>query len=164
MEDGLEDDLNSAPGVAALFDLARDINRARDEGCDVSAPQTLLRELAAVLGLTLTSTSAATDLAAAPFVELLLEVRRDLRTAKQYALGADCKFASDSGSLGITLEDGPEAVRPGITAPNSCVPVQHAKAPGHSVRGLLPVASSTPQSVVARLVPRYSARPGVVLV
>jgi len=106
LEEGLEDDLNSAPGVAALFDLARDINRARDEGCDIAAAQQALRDLAAVLGLGLKPPETGEDLAAKPFVELLLEVRRDLRAAKQYQL-AD-QIRGRLTDLGITIEDGPQ--------------------------------------------------------
>jgi len=106
LEEGLEDDLNSAPGVAALFDLARDINRARDESCDIAEAQQTLRDLASVLGLALKPSEAGGDLAAKPFVELLLEVRRDLRAAKQYQL-AD-QIRGRLTDLGITIEDGPQ--------------------------------------------------------
>jgi cysteinyl-tRNA synthetase len=104
MEAGLEDDLNTAPGVAALFDLARDINRARDEGRDIAEAQALLRDLASLLGLTLVAPASGADLAAKPFVELLLEVRRDLRAAKQYQL-AD-QIRGRLTDLGIAIEDG----------------------------------------------------------
>jgi cysteinyl-tRNA synthetase len=108
LDAGLEDDLNTAPGVAALFDLAREINRTRDEGGEVGAAQTALRDLAAVLGLTLAESTSASDaqLAARPFVDLLIEVRRDLRTAKQYAL-AD-QIRARLAELGVTLEDSPQ--------------------------------------------------------
>ena len=49
----MEDDLNTAQALAALFDLVRAINRARDAGEDVTAAQATLRELTGVLGLTL---------------------------------------------------------------------------------------------------------------
>jgi cysteinyl-tRNA synthetase len=107
LEEGMNDDLNSAQGVAALFDLARDINRARDEGRDVREAQALLRDLAGVLGLTLAeSEERAAELAARPFVDLLVEVRRELRSAKQFAL-ADL-VRNRLGELGITLEDTPQ--------------------------------------------------------
>jgi cysteinyl-tRNA synthetase len=107
LEEGMENDLNSAQGVAALFDLARDINRARAEGLDTGEAQALLRDLAAVFGLTLTEPEeSAGELAARPFVDLLVEVRRELRAAKQYAL-ADL-VRNRLGELGITLEDTPQ--------------------------------------------------------
>jgi cysteinyl-tRNA synthetase len=107
LEDGLEDDLNSAPGVAALFDLARDINRVRAEGQSVDEAQALLRDLAALLGLGLEENEQeSTDLAARPFVDLLVDVRRELRAAKQFQL-ADL-VRNRLGELGIALEDTPQ--------------------------------------------------------
>lgn len=108
LEEGLEDDLNTAPGVAALFDLAREINRARDEGADVSQAQAGLRDLAGLLGLRLAEPEGnrQAQLAAAPFVDLLVAVRRDLRAAKQYALADGIR--ERLGELGVLLEDGPE--------------------------------------------------------
>jgi cysteinyl-tRNA synthetase len=108
LEEGLDDDLNTAPGVAALFDLSRDINRARDEGHDVREAQDVLRDLSAVVGLTLEAPAAggAAELAARPFVELLLDVRRDLRTAKQYALSDQIR--DRLSDLGVLLEDTPQ--------------------------------------------------------
>lgn len=49
----MDDDFNTAQAVAVLFDLARDINRGREEGVDVTAAQQTLIELATVLGFTL---------------------------------------------------------------------------------------------------------------
>jgi cysteinyl-tRNA synthetase len=108
LEEGLDEDLNTAPGVATLFDLSRDINRARDEGHDVREAQALLRDLAGVVGLTLEAppAEASAELAARPFVELLLEVRRDLRTAKQYALSDQIR--DRLSDLGVLLEDTPQ--------------------------------------------------------
>jgi cysteinyl-tRNA synthetase len=61
-----------------------------------------MRELAGVLGLRLEAANA--SLAAAPFVELLIDLRKELREAKQYAL-AD-RIRTGLSNLGITLEDG----------------------------------------------------------
>jgi len=49
----MEDDLNTAQALAALFDLAREVNRSRDGGRPVAGGQATLRELAGVLGLRL---------------------------------------------------------------------------------------------------------------
>ncbi len=51
--DAMENDLNTAQAAAALFDLAREINRARDEGRSIGAAQSVLLELAGIFGLTL---------------------------------------------------------------------------------------------------------------
>ncbi len=103
----MDDDLNTPAGLAALFDLAREINRARDEGRGVEEAQAALRELAGVLGLTLREPEAATG--AAPFMDLLVELRNDLRAAKQFELADTVR--SRLAELGITLEDGPEGTR-----------------------------------------------------
>jgi cysteinyl-tRNA synthetase len=100
--EALDDDLNTPRALAALFDLVREINRGRDEGADVTAAQALLLELAGVLGLTMEEPDSQA-IAAAPFVDLLVDVRTALREAKQYQL-ADL-VRKRLGELGITLED-----------------------------------------------------------
>ena len=69
--------------------------------------QATLRELAGVLGLTLREPEAA--IGAAPFIELLVSLRNELRAAKQFEL-AD-RVRSGLSELGITLEDGAEGTR-----------------------------------------------------
>lgn len=100
----MDDDLNTPQALAALFDLAREINRGRDAGRSVAEAQAALRELADVLGLTLAEPQA--GLAAAPFIELLVTVRNDLRQAKQFAI-AD-RIRSGLADLGVALEDTPQ--------------------------------------------------------
>jgi len=80
--EAMDDDLNTSKALAALHELARDINRARDDGRPVRDAQALLLELGEVLGLTLTETE--TDLTGAPFIELLITIRNELRQAKQF--------------------------------------------------------------------------------
>jgi cysteinyl-tRNA synthetase len=98
----MEDDLSTSGALAALFDLAREINRARDAGRGIREAQAQLRELTSVLGLKLESEA---PVEAAPFIELLITIRRELREAKQYQL-AD-RIRNGLGELGIVLEDGP---------------------------------------------------------
>jgi cysteinyl-tRNA synthetase len=101
----MDDDFGTPQAIAALYDLAREINRARGEGAtpEALAPaQAALRELADVLGLSL-KPAESDQLAAAPFVELLISIRQDLRAAKQFAL-AD-KLRQELAKLGVTLED-----------------------------------------------------------
>jgi len=105
--EAMEDDLNTAQAVAALFDLAREINRCRDEGRPVDDAQRALRELAGVLGLTLTEEEA--GLAARPFIDLLVELRDELRAAKLYPLSD--RVRSRLAELGIALEDTTEGTR-----------------------------------------------------
>ncbi len=97
----MDDDLNTAGALARLFDLAREINRARDEGRGVGEAQAVLRELAGVLGLTLRERETAAG--ADAFIDLLVELRGDLRDEKQFALSD--KVRDRLLELGITLED-----------------------------------------------------------
>ena len=106
----MDDDLNTPQAVAALFDLARDINRGRDAGQRIDAGQAALRELGGVLGLTFEDRSSPEDsLAAAPFIDLLVSVRTELRAARQFAL-AD-QIRDGLAEQGVTLEDGPRGTQ-----------------------------------------------------
>ncbi|HLZ71676.1 MAG TPA: cysteine--tRNA ligase [Dehalococcoidia bacterium] len=100
--EGMNDDLNTPQALAALYELAREINRGRDEGADIAAAQATLRELGGVLGLTFVP-GEGTKREAAPFIDLLVEVRRELRSAKQWAL-AD-QIRDRLAGLGVALED-----------------------------------------------------------
>ncbi|MCI0477762.1 MAG: cysteine--tRNA ligase, partial [Anaerolineales bacterium] len=102
----MDDDFGTPQAIAALYDLAREINRARNESAtaETLAPaQATLRELAGVLGLTLEEPQSKM-MQAAPFIELLIATRRELRAAKQFAL-AD-KVRDELAKLGVVLEDG----------------------------------------------------------
>lgn len=101
----MDDDLNTPQAIAALFDLAREINRAREAGQSINEAQEALRNLGSILGLTFQgqSTNGRDLLSAAPFIDLLLSTRAELRQAKQYAL-AD-KIRDGLAAQGIVLED-----------------------------------------------------------
>ena len=127
----MDDDFNTAQALAALFELAREINRGREEKCDVTAAQSTLRELAGVLGFTLEEPKKP-PLETGPFIallkelssqfnetprhdpemkveqliQLLIETRENLRKAKQWQL-ADVIRQRLTG-LGIALEDTPQ--------------------------------------------------------
>ena len=103
----MDDDLNTPRALAALFDLAREINRSHGER-SVKPAQERLRRLGEILGLTFAERrSAATDHASVePFIELLLATRDELRKAKHFAL-AD-QIRDGLGRQGITLEDTPQ--------------------------------------------------------
>ncbi len=105
--EAMDDDFNTAQAVAILFDLAREINRAREEGAAITEAQKTFRELAGVLGLQLKEEDR--GFAAEPFVELLVNVRAELRAAKQWHL-ADM-IRARLGALGVTLEDTPGGSR-----------------------------------------------------
>jgi cysteinyl-tRNA synthetase len=101
----LENDFNTSGAVAQLFDLATEVNRGRDEGRNIDDAQAMLRELAGVLGLSL-SGAGEDRMAAAPFIELLLELRTELRLAKQYALADTVRDRLNE--LNISVEDTPQ--------------------------------------------------------
>jgi cysteinyl-tRNA synthetase len=103
--EAMDDDFNTPRALAALFDLARELNRGRDQGGDTAAGQALLRELAGVLGLTLAAPGRQAA-EAAPFIDLLVAVRSELRAAKQWAL-AD-RVRDGLADLGVELKDSPE--------------------------------------------------------
>ena len=53
--EAMDDDFNSPQALAAIFDLAREINRLDSEGADTSEARGTFRELGGVLGLTFKS-------------------------------------------------------------------------------------------------------------
>jgi cysteinyl-tRNA synthetase len=107
---GMDDDFNTAVGLAALLELVRAINRTRDEGApaaDIAAAQAKLAEFVGVLGVTPEPAGAQdASLAAAPFIELLLETRAELRKAKQFALSD--RIRDQLKELGVEVEDSPQ--------------------------------------------------------
>jgi cysteinyl-tRNA synthetase len=102
--EAMDDDLNTPQALAVLFDLAKDINRARDDGKSVTAAQVELLELADVLGLRLEQSERAIE--AAPFIDLLVQIRSELRAAKQFQL-AD-RVRDGLAALDVALEDSPD--------------------------------------------------------
>ncbi|HMK07521.1 MAG TPA: DALR domain-containing protein, partial [Anaerolineales bacterium] len=105
--EAMEDDFNTPAALASLFDLVRSINQARDAGCEeasLGAGQAVLRELAGVLGLRLDRRQVEAGDSAA-LVQLLVEVREELRREQQWAL-AD-RIRHRLAEAGVVLEDGP---------------------------------------------------------
>ena len=105
--DAMDDDLNTPRALAALFDLAREINRSGDAGNPVTAAQDSLRNLGGILGLAFDEPQAGNGAAtgAGPFVELLLETRTALRQARQFEQADNIRDGLER--LGISVEDTP---------------------------------------------------------
>ncbi|MDP6347800.1 MAG: cysteine--tRNA ligase, partial [Dehalococcoidia bacterium] len=101
--DAMDDDFNTPQSLAVLFDLARDINRTRDEGQDTEEGRGTLLEMSGVMGLTLEE--ARPSLIAEPFIEALVQIRQELREAKQFSV-AD-QIRSRLTEMGVALEDTP---------------------------------------------------------
>ena len=106
--EAMDDDLNTPRALAALFDLAREINRSADAARPVSEAQETLRDLGGILGLTFAQPdpqSAPAHAEAAPFIDLLLETRAALRQARQFDQADRIRNALEQ--LGVSIEDTP---------------------------------------------------------
>ncbi len=107
----MDDDFNTSVALSHLFELVRAINVARAAGVDASwlgDAQATLKGLGHVLGLRLQPPTV-TPHAAAPFIDMLVTLRGELRRAKQYALADTVR--DDLAALGVTLEDTPQGTR-----------------------------------------------------
>lgn len=100
------DDFDTPRAIAAIFELGRAINRGRSThkvSESVQDARTMLLDLAGILGLDLSDVTTDDLLAAGPFIDLLIRLRNDLRTAKQFAIADQVR--DELAELGITLED-----------------------------------------------------------
>jgi cysteinyl-tRNA synthetase len=105
-ETAMDDDFNTSGALSHLFELVRSINQARDAGVGedpLGKAQGELRHLAGVLGLRLEEDGGGAQ-AATLFINLLLEVREEMRAAKQWAI-AD-RIRDRLAELGVWIEDG----------------------------------------------------------
>ena len=103
--EAMEDDLNTPQAIAALFDLAREINRCHANGFNVEDAQSSLRKLGGILGITFNpkQSKKSSDLVAEPFIHMLLDIRTELRDTKQYDLSD--KIRNMLTEQGVTIED-----------------------------------------------------------
>jgi cysteinyl-tRNA synthetase len=100
--EAMDDDFGTPAAMAALFDLAREINRGSETGADTGEAIQTFKELAGVLGLTLKQAEKPfTD--AAPFIELLIKTRKQLRDARQFKLADEIR--DKLLEMGVTIED-----------------------------------------------------------
>ncbi|HTP01999.1 MAG TPA: cysteine--tRNA ligase [Anaerolineales bacterium] len=102
--DAMDDDFNTPLAIAALFELVKAINTARDQGAtteQLKPAQDVLRELTGVLGLRLSDKTGTGD--ADKFVNLLVEVRGEVRKQKLWQLSDQIRDRLKE--LGIALED-----------------------------------------------------------
>ncbi len=103
--DSMDDDFNSAGALGYLFELVRAINQARDAGLSagqLEPAQELLVELAGVFGLRLRREKVTVTPADA-FVDLLVQVRSELRQQKLWQLGDQIR--DRLAGLGVLVED-----------------------------------------------------------
>jgi cysteinyl-tRNA synthetase len=103
----MDNDFNTAGAIAALFELIKSINTARDNGAtagELEPAQALLRELTGVLGLRLQEKQGSGD--ADKFINLLVEVRGEVRKQKLWPLSD--LIRDRLKELGVTIEDSKE--------------------------------------------------------
>jgi cysteinyl-tRNA synthetase len=102
----MDDDFNTAGALGHLFDLVRVINQARDAGVPqhgLVGAQILLRELAEdIFGLRLEHPQAEIQ-QAAPFIDLLVSLRNQLREQKLWELSDQLR--DQLANLDILIED-----------------------------------------------------------
>ncbi len=123
----MDDDMNAPQALASLFDLARAINRARDDGGTIDDAQASLRELTGVLGLRLDD-APAVELDAATLsklasqfdvscggtdvdgtIEALLASREQARQDRNFARADEIRDALSEA--GVEIEDTAEGPR-----------------------------------------------------
>ncbi len=110
----MDDDFSTPTAIAALFDLAKSINRARDAGASpssISSAQSTLLELSSAIGFDLTSPpdDAQGDQDSGDsgeLIDLILELRSMARDEKQWPM-AD-RIRDRLTELGIEVIDTPE--------------------------------------------------------
>lgn len=102
--EAMDDDFNTAGALGSIFELVRAINQARDLGADgdtLGNAQAMLKQLTAVFGLQLERPAQGQP--ADPFVDLLLQIRTELRTQKLWALSDVVRDRLKE--LGVVIED-----------------------------------------------------------
>lgn len=110
-EAAMDDDFNTPGALSTLFDLAREINKARDAGAGGQAlaeAREALVSLAEVLGVRLERANWGAQ-PIVPIVEILLDVRQQLREAKHFELADEIR--DRLAGAGILIEDGEDGSR-----------------------------------------------------
>lgn len=105
--DAMDDDFNTPLAMAALFEVVKAINTARDQGAvdaQLEPAQAILRELTGVLGLRLSDKAGSGD--TDKFVNLLIEVRSEVRKQKLWQLSD--LIRDQLKTLGVNIEDAKE--------------------------------------------------------
>ncbi|NLY10135.1 MAG: cysteine--tRNA ligase [Firmicutes bacterium] len=113
----MEDDFNSALAIASLFDLCRELNgylsTTNQEGINATvlekAVETFKVLAGDILGILILDEEKSSDDLVNPLMELILELRQDLRKEKNFKL-AD-KIRDKLSELNILVEDTPQGPR-----------------------------------------------------
>jgi cysteinyl-tRNA synthetase len=110
----MDDDLNTADAIAAIFDLVRDVNTDVAGGCSKEFAEkalALLKELCGVLGLLEQEIREEIE----PEIQALIDARQAARAAKNWA-EAD-RIRDELAAQGITLKDTAQGVQVVRTKP-----------------------------------------------
>lgn len=108
--DKMDDDLNTADAITAIFELVSDINHAIKDGCSgefAEVALAALQEPADVLGLLQDRQGAGSGIGAD--IEALVEERQEARKRKDF-VRAD-RIRDQLAARGITLKDTPQGVQ-----------------------------------------------------
>ncbi len=108
--DAMDDDFNTPLALAALYELVKAINTARDNGANdeqLKSAQSTLRELTSVFGLRLAEKTGSSD-AEAQVIALIAE-RNEARKQKQWARSDQIR--DQLKELGVTIEDSKDGTK-----------------------------------------------------
>jgi cysteinyl-tRNA synthetase len=106
----MDDDFNTPLALAALYELVKAINTARDNGADdeqLKSAQDTLRELTGVLGLQLKEKTGSSDAEAQ--VNTLIEERNEARKQKNWARSDEIR--DQLKEMGVTIEDSKDGTK-----------------------------------------------------
>ncbi len=106
--EAMDDDFNTSLAMASVYELGKQINQARADSANdaqLERLQAIFVELVSTLGLQLNEEQASESNADA-FIDLLVALRRDLRTEKNWAMSD--KIRDELNKLGVVLEDSKE--------------------------------------------------------
>jgi cysteinyl-tRNA synthetase len=108
--EAMDSDFNTAGAIAALFEIAKAINTARDNGAtseQLKTAQGTFHELSGVLGLKLEEKQGSGG--ADAFINLLIEVRAEVRKQKLWALSDQIR--DKLKELNVTIEDSKDGTK-----------------------------------------------------
>ncbi|HAV76984.1 MAG TPA: cysteine--tRNA ligase [Anaerolineae bacterium] len=106
----MDDDFNTPLALAALYELVKAINTARDNGANdgqLKIAQDTLRELTGVLGLQLKEKQGSSEADAE--VEALIAERNEARKQKQWARSDELR--DQLKNMGVTIEDSKDGTK-----------------------------------------------------
>jgi cysteinyl-tRNA synthetase len=108
--DAMDDDFNTPLALAALYELVKAINTARDQGAtdeQLQPAQQTLRELTSVLGLRLAEKKGSSEQEAQ--VEALIAERNEARKQKQWARSDEIR--NQLKEMGVVIEDSKDGTK-----------------------------------------------------